>query len=329
MKANGITCLDYYGGGDGSLTLILGCTAEEALTMDTLTVDVTTDDGDLAARFVNLVKVSATVDAQTKQVSLLCAAATGDMAKAVSDIVVKVADVEQAAADAKATADSAKQAAEQAGADMQVAAFARIAVASTASSLTDEQAMEVSTLLPEWAVGVDYKARDLVTRDGRIYRCAQAHTSSAEHDTSVASLWTAISVAGDGLDVWQQPTGAHDAYPAGTRVHYPTADGPVYESLIDGNCWSPDAYPRGWKLVDDADAENPDQGGGTDPEQPDTDGKTEPTAYPEFVQPTGAHDAYSKGDRVTYGGKVYESLIDGNAYSPDAYPAGWQLIEEV
>lgn len=47
---------------------------------------------------------------------------------------------------------------------------------------------------------------------------------------------------------------------------------------------------------------------------------------PDWVQPTGAHDAYQKGDKVRYNGNVYESLIDGNVWSPDAYPAGWQKL---
>ena len=46
--------------------------------------------------------------------------------------------------------------------------------------------------------------------------------------------------------------------------------------------------------------------------------------WPEFVQPTGAHDAYKKGDKVTFEGKHYISLIDANVYSPAVYPAGWQ-----
>ena len=46
--------------------------------------------------------------------------------------------------------------------------------------------------------------------------------------------------------------------------------------------------------------------------------------WPEFVQPTGSHDAYNKGDKVTFEGKHYISLIDGNVYSPAEYPAGWQ-----
>ena len=49
--------------------------------------------------------------------------------------------------------------------------------------------------------------------------------------------------------------------------------------------------------------------------------------YPEFKQPTGAHDAYAKGSKVTFEGKHYISLIDANVYSPTAYPAGWQLVE--
>lgn len=49
--------------------------------------------------------------------------------------------------------------------------------------------------------------------------------------------------------------------------------------------------------------------------------------YPEFKQPTGAHDAYAKGDKVTFEGKHYISLIDANVYNPTAYPAGWQLVE--
>lgn len=50
--------------------------------------------------------------------------------------------------------------------------------------------------------------------------------------------------------------------------------------------------------------------------------------YPLWSQPTGAHDAYNKGDIVDYNDKLYQSLIDGNVYSPDAYPAGWTEYSE-
>ncbi|MFA7115570.1 MAG: carbohydrate-binding protein [Candidatus Omnitrophota bacterium] len=44
------------------------------------------------------------------------------------------------------------------------------------------------------------------------------------------------------------------------------------------------------------------------------------------MQPTGAHDAYQKGDRVLFEGKTYESLIDANVWSPTSYPQGWKEI---
>ena len=48
--------------------------------------------------------------------------------------------------------------------------------------------------------------------------------------------------------------------------------------------------------------------------------------YPVWSQPTVAHDAYNKGDIVNYNGALYESLIDGNVYAPDVYPAGWREL---
>jgi hypothetical protein len=51
---------------------------------------------------------------------------------------------------------------------------------------------------------------------------------------------------------------------------------------------------------------------------------------PEWVQPTGAHDAYKHGDRVRYQGVLYESLLDANVYAPSEYPDGWRkIVEEV
>lgn len=51
--------------------------------------------------------------------------------------------------------------------------------------------------------------------------------------------------------------------------------------------------------------------------------------YPAYVQPTGAHDAYHKGDKVTFNGKRYTCVApDGVAvvWNPDTYPAYWQEV---
>ena len=46
--------------------------------------------------------------------------------------------------------------------------------------------------------------------------------------------------------------------------------------------------------------------------------------YPQWVQPTGAQDAYMAGDKVTYNDKHYESIIDNNVWAPDVY--GWNEV---
>lgn len=45
----------------------------------------------------------------------------------------------------------------------------------------------------------------------------------------------------------------------------------------------------------------------------------------EYKQPTGAHDAYNKGDKVIYNGAVYECLIDNCVWNPDTLPSAWAV----
>lgn len=55
-----------------------------------------------------------------------------------------------------------------------------------------------------------------------------------------------------------------------------------------------------------------------------------PGEIPVWKQPTGAQDAYSKGDKVWYpdvNTTVYESVIDNNVWSPVDYPQGWKTVE--
>ena len=96
-----------------------------------------------------------------------------------------------------------------------------------------------------------------------------------------------------------------------------TEGGKVWRSLIDNNVHSPSAYPQGWQ-----DVATEGEGGGMVTPDP----TPEPEQAPEWVQPTGSHDAYKIGDRVTYNGKVYESTINGNVWAPDAYPQGWKVV---
>ena len=121
-----------------------------------------------------------------------------------------------------------------------------------AQSLTDEQAMEVATVYPKYVVGKAYKADEMFTYgvngvgDVQLYRVVQDHTSQADWTPDVTpALYTPIGLNEKGYPVWSQPTGGHDAYNIGDIVDY---NGTLYKSRIDGNVYSPDAYPQGWEV---------------------------------------------------------------------------------
>ena len=87
------------------------------------------------------------------------------------------------------------------------------------------------------------------------------------------------------------------AYAVNDRAQY---NGTLYKCIqahTSQSGWMPSATPALWKTV------SVDE-------------------YPEWVQPTGAHDAYNSGDKVSYHGKHYICTADANIYAPDVY--GWE-----
>ena len=131
----------------------------------------------------------------------------------------------------------------------------RKAVQMFAASLSEEEALEVATIYDPWASGKVYTTGEFVTYgensvgDPQLYKVILDHTSQEDWTPDVSpSLFVAIGLDNDGYPVWSQPAGAHDAYNTGDIVNY---NGTLYESLIDGNVYSPEAYPDGWKVYEE------------------------------------------------------------------------------
>lgn len=123
-----------------------------------------------------------------------------------------------------------------------------------AASLSDEQALEVATIYKEWEVGTAYKVGQFITYgensvgDPQLYKVILDHTSQADWTPDTAkTLFVAVGLDEGGYPVWSQPTGSHDAYNVGDIVNY---NGTLYESLINGNVYSPEAYAEGWTVVE-------------------------------------------------------------------------------
>lgn len=212
---------------------------------------------------------------------------------------------------------------------LQAAEQLRRALQMFTATLTEEQALEIATVYPVWEANHAYQVGDIIsygansTGDPQLYKVVQAHTSQDNWrpGAGTESLYDAFGLDESGYPLWAQPSGAHDAYNQGDIVNY---NGTLYQSTINGNVWSPDVYPAGWTVYEAAtEPEEPEP----EPEpKPDPDPE-EPTTYPEWVQPTGSHDAYNTGDIVNYNGTLYKSVIDGNVWAPDAYPQGWEVVE--
>ena len=124
----------------------------------------------------------------------------------------------------------------------------RAYIEKASASLDDADALNAIELYPVWADDVSYVAGDRVRYDGVLYKCLQAHTSQPDWTPDAApSLWAKVLIPDpDVIPEWEQPDSTN-GYSKGDKVKY---NGAVYESLIDNNVWSPDAYPAGWQVVE-------------------------------------------------------------------------------
>lgn len=198
----------------------------------------------------------------------------------------------------------------------------RRAVQLYAGTLPEEKALEIATIYPVWEAGKAYAAGDILSYgtnpvgDPQLYKVVQAHTSQDGWTPgSVPSLYDAFGLDESGYPIWSQPSGAHDAYNTGDIVNY---NGTLYQSLIDGNVWSPDVYQAGWQMVESGTEEEP-----TTPTEPEPEPTPTPE-YTEWVQPTGADDAYGVGDIVSHNGKTWQSNTSNNVWEPGVY--GWDEV---
>ena len=97
------------------------------------------------------------------------------------------------------------------------------------------------------------------------------------------------------------PTWGLTSYSIGDRVQY---NGTLYKCIQAHTAqsdWTPDATPALWVVVTVEE-------------------------WPEWVQPTGAQDAYAKGSKVTHNGKKWISSYDANVWEPGVY--GWEEYKD-
>lgn len=116
------------------------------------------------------------------------------------------------------------------------------------NAMTDEQALNAVALYPKWSVGTSYYLGDRVRDCDALYKCLQAHTSQTDWSPSVTpALWVEVAPEGEAREI-KDGMLATEAFAKGEIGWYGSKTD-RYESLIDGNVWTPAAYPGGWKKI--------------------------------------------------------------------------------
>ena len=121
----------------------------------------------------------------------------------------------------------------------------------------------------------------------------------------------ALAAAAPDDVVLEQPYALYDEW-SGDGVAYEAGDvrqrgGLLYRCVqahTSQATWTPEDAPSLWTRI-------------ADPAQ----------EWPEWIQPTGAHNAYAQGAKVSHNGKRWVSDVDNNVWEPGVY--GWtEHIEE-
>lgn len=122
-------------------------------------------------------------------------------------------------------------------------------------------------------------------------------------EKAVQSLQEADAI--EAVNLYPAWDGNGTQYAAGTKVKYNGILYNVLQAHTSQAGWTPTAAPSLFAKVLIPD----------------------PDVIPDWEQPDSTNP-YMKGDKVRFGGKIYESLIDNNVWSPTAYPQGWKEVTE-
>ncbi len=123
---------------------------------------------------------------------------------------------------------------------------------------------------------------------------AEAYRAMIENAASYLDDETALESI-ELFPQWKTMTG----YKIGDRCRYNDTLYRCVQTHASQDDWTPDITPALWIVVSIEE-------------------------WPEWVQPTGAHDAYNTGDRVSHNNKHWECAMDNNVYEPGVY--GWNEV---
>ena len=107
-------------------------------------------------------------------------------------------------------------------------------------------ASENASLFLEWNEKSSFTLNELRERDGKLYKCLQAHTGQAGWEPeNTPALWKLLGMDESGIPYWVQPISQADSYMTGAEV---MDEGKHWRSTVDYNVWKPGTY--GWEVIE-------------------------------------------------------------------------------
>lgn len=152
--------------------------------------------------------------------------------------------------------------------------------------------------LPDVDASENYVQKDMFySYNNDVYQCIQGHTRTIYPPAETPALFSFYRTNSDDL-LWIP----NERVAVGWKRLYNDILYEVITEHMTQETWTPDVTPALWKLAPTGD-------------------------IPNWVQPTGAHDAYNTGDQVTHNNAVWESTIDANVWEPGVY--GWNKLYDL
>lgn len=145
------------------------------------------------------------------------------------------------------------------------------------------------------SIGTALQAGEIYKHNGSLYAVRQSHNRTEHDPQDVPALF-----------LWHRADGTSTEWAAGEQVlvgnvrSYGGSDYQCIQAHVTQVSWEPPNVPALWQVVE---------------EEEET---------PAWVQPTGAHDAYAMGARVTYNGQAWESTVNANVWAPGVF--GWVVV---
>ena len=180
-----------------------------------------------------------------------------------------------------------------------------IAATQTEITSTKEDLDETKTVLSDTKDDLSLTQSDLEETKSSI------SSMQAQVDTLVVSISNLTKEQEEALADKYDPWEVGITYSVGDKVHYESVNYEVLQEHTSQGDWLPNDTPSLYKVIKNDDLE-------TD------EGTIE--VIDEFE--ASSTNPYSIGDKVTFQGKVYESTIENNVWSPTDYPQGWKEVTE-